>query len=60
MSKSTLPRFALPHCSHAGCHCQADGENAVVRNGKSYCSKGCADGVGCNHPGCSCNKTHAH
>lgn len=45
-------------CACPDCACSATGADAVVKNGKPYCSAACAnghpDGAGCGHTGCAC------
>lgn len=48
-------------CDHDQCGCKITDDSAVSRDGKVFCSTGCADGTGCNHAGCTCqsvNKGH--
>lgn len=41
-------------CEYDECSCQVDAASAVSQGGKDYCSQRCADGRGCDHPGCNC------
>lgn len=41
-------------CDHDRCHCVPDAANAVVREKSVFCSEGCAEGRGCDHPKCGC------
>jgi len=38
-------------CAHGACDCKAA---EVVQDGQSFCSEGCAAGVGCSHRDCNC------
>lgn len=42
-------------CAHEFCQCEVRQPDAVQDGDDAYCSQGCADGVGCNHPGCKCS-----
>jgi hypothetical protein len=46
------------NCAHAGCDCEL-GKNSIQIGDGDYCSQGCADGEGCNHPGCNCSENQA-
>jgi metallothionein len=50
-----MPTTTEKTCAHQGCGCTVDAGKGVEKNGKSYCSQGCADGKGCDHPGCTCS-----
>lgn len=42
-------------CSYDSCDCKvADDENHVKTANGVFCSQGCADGKGCDHPDCNC------
>ncbi|NWO08792.1 MAG: hypothetical protein HLX50_24740, partial [Alteromonadaceae bacterium] len=42
-------------CSSEGCTCRvADDENHVKSAEGIFCSEDCAEGKGCQHPGCNC------
>ena len=41
-------------CAHQDCSCQVEGPKAFVRDGRTYCSSGCAAGNGCDHTSCNC------
>jgi hypothetical protein len=42
-------------CAHEPCDCRvADDIRIEDDQGALYCSEGCRDGEGCNHPGCAC------
>ncbi len=45
-------------CACEPCLCVVAVEDAIKKNGKSYCSEECAkghpQGVGCGHSGCGC------
>lgn len=40
-------------CEHDACICEL-GDEQVTQEGHQYCSQGCADGEGCDHPDCGC------
>lgn len=44
-------------CHHDPCHCKPDSESAVTVGKSVYCSQGCADGNGCDHPHCDCSSS---
>ena len=39
--------FVRCQCLDPNCQCQIEVAKAVMRNGKAFCSEGCADGHGC-------------
>ncbi|HKH21323.1 MAG TPA: metallothionein [Gammaproteobacteria bacterium] len=41
-------------CAHQPCTCEVR-EGGLEREGKRYCSQGCFEGTGCEHPGCNCH-----
>jgi hypothetical protein len=41
-------------CAHRACECEI-GPDSIERNKHRYCSRGCANGVGCDHPDCLCS-----
>ncbi|CAN5215075.1 hypothetical protein BH24PSE2_BH24PSE2_02650 [soil metagenome] len=41
-------------CAYENCECDVSTSSAVERDDEYYCSRGCADGEGCDHPGCDC------
>lgn len=45
-------------CACPKCLCIVDTDKSVVKEGKYYCSQGCAEGhqtiQGCGHNGCGC------
>lgn len=45
-------------CACEACLCVVAVEDAIKKNGKSYCSEECAEGhpqgEGCGHSGCEC------
>lgn len=41
-------------CAHRGCECET-GPDSIERTKRRYCSRGCANGVGCDHPDCLCS-----
>jgi hypothetical protein len=41
-------------CAHAPCSCLVTPDSAVREDGKAYCSRGCAEGFGCEHENCEC------
>ncbi len=46
-------------CACTDCLCIVDVENAILAEGKPYCSQACAEGHpdgsdGCGHTGCNC------
>lgn len=45
-------------CACSDCVCVVKIQDAVKKDGKSYCSQSCADGhsagAGCDHAGCAC------
>ena len=41
-------------CDHDTCHCVPEKHNAVIDGKSVYCSQGCFDGRGCDHPNCNC------
>jgi hypothetical protein len=43
-------------CTHDPCDCRVADDDAHIKDdqGGIYCSEGCRDGDGCNHPGCAC------
>jgi hypothetical protein len=42
-------------CAHTDCSCEAEGPQAFVQDGKTYCSSACAAGEGCDHIDCNCS-----
>jgi hypothetical protein len=46
-------------CACSDCLCIVDLSDAVMKDGKAYCSNACAsghaEGVGCGHAGCGCH-----
>ena len=47
-------------CACDPCLCVVDGNQAVQKDGKYYCSEGCASGhtdntSSCGHSGCTCH-----
>lgn len=42
-------------CSNGPCTRDVSPENVVPHDGKNYCSQGCAEGRGCEHPECGCS-----
>lgn len=46
-------------CACESCNCVVSLSDAVMKDGKAYCSEACANGHpgggGCGHPGCSCH-----
>lgn len=45
-------------CDHDRCECVVSGTDPVVRDGRTYCSEGCANGTGCDHDQCNCRDKH--
>ena len=41
-------------CDHDRCHCVPRDHDAVVDGKSVYCSEGCKEGRGCEHPSCNC------
>lgn len=41
-------------CDQEGCTCTVSPEIAIQKDDKTYCSQGCAEGSGCQHPDCAC------
>lgn len=45
-------------CACEACNCDLGRHDAVIKNGKTYCSAACADGhqtqAGCGHEDCPC------
>ncbi|MBA3564154.1 MAG: metallothionein [Gammaproteobacteria bacterium] len=41
-------------CAHEDCECDVSSTSAIERDDEFYCSRGCADGHGCDHAGCDC------
>ena len=41
-------------CAHRECECET-GPDSIERNKRHYCSRGCANGIGCDHPDCQCS-----
>jgi hypothetical protein len=55
MSTAHIPT-ANRVCRRQGCSCVvAENDEMVERDGKVFCSEGCATGVGCDHPACQCH-----
>lgn len=46
-------------CSYQDCHCTFSLAEATRKDGRLFCSSGCAEGTGCNHPDCACARTIA-
>jgi Prokaryotic metallothionein len=42
-------------CDREGCNCLIDPGSGVVKDGRNYCCRGCADGTGCHNPNCPSN-----
>lgn len=53
-----MPTITQQVCACEPCVCVVNIDDAVVRDGKNYCSDNCADGhpngPGCCHTGCEC------
>ncbi|MEA5513305.1 metallothionein [Nodularia sp. UHCC 0506] len=53
-----MPTVTQMKCACPNCLCIISLENAINKEGKYYCSEGCAEGhetiKGCNHNGCGC------
>jgi hypothetical protein len=41
-------------CAHAPCSCVVTSAASVREGEEQYCSRGCADGSGCDHETCHC------
>lgn len=47
-------------CAHDGCGCASDQYGGVDKGDEWFCSQGCAEGSGCEHAGCRCNRVENH
>lgn len=54
ISTNPSPRDPGEQCAHPSCSCIVTAQASVQRDGKYYCSQGCADGRGCEHDTCEC------
>jgi hypothetical protein len=58
--ESVMTAAPNEQCACPGCKCIAEGESAIKRNGKTWCSDACADlhpnGTPCPSKNCHCEK----
>ena len=47
-------------CAHQGCSCRSDQFGGIEKGENWFCSQGCAEGSGCDHASCHCNKVTNH
>jgi hypothetical protein len=47
-------RGRVETCAHPACSCAAGEGEGIRARGQLYCSRGCAEGYGCDHESCNC------